>query len=160
MYGCTMQVTDPGIRTRLTAELLDTLMGVGRRFRRPSSATTVDPGSFWLLKSLLGDGPVRPTDLAASMGLDISTVSRHLAQLHRAGLVERSADPDDRRAQRVQLSPTGRAAVDAALAARRSLLEQSLRDWADDDVQQLHRLTARMLACLESAEEGPQDDDR
>jgi len=147
-------------RTRLTAELLDALMGVGRRFRRPSSDATVDPGSFWLLKSLLGDGPVRPTDLAASMGLDISTVSRHLAQLHRAGLVERSADPDDRRAQRVQLSPTGRVAVDSALAARRSLLERSLSDWTDDDLQQLHRLTTRMLAGLESVEEGPQHHDR
>jgi DNA-binding MarR family transcriptional regulator len=155
-----MQVMAAETRSRLTAELLDTLMGVGRRFRRPSSAATVDPGSFWLLKSLLGDGPVRPTDLASSMGLDISTVSRHLAQLHRAGLVERSADPDDRRAQRVQLSPTGRVAVDAALAARRSLLEQSLSDWTDDDVQQLHRLTTRMLASLESTEEGPQDHDR
>jgi DNA-binding MarR family transcriptional regulator len=155
-----MQVVSSGPRSRLTAELLDALMGVGRRFRRPNPDATVDPGSFWLLKSLLGDGPVRPTDLAASMGLDISTVSRHLAQLHRAGLVERSADPDDRRAQRVQLSPTGRAAVDAALAARRSLLERSLDDWADDDVQQLHRLIIRMLASLESAEEGPQDHDR
>ena len=157
MYVCTMQVTASGTRTQLTAELLDVLMGVGRRFRRPSAENTVDPGSFWLLRSLLGDGPVRPTDLAATMGLDISTVSRHLAQLHRAGLVERSADPDDRRAQRVQLSPSGRAEVDAALAVRRSLLERSLSDWADDDVQQLHRLTTRMLASLESTEEGPQD---
>jgi DNA-binding MarR family transcriptional regulator len=154
-----MQAMAPGTRTQLAAELLDTLMGVGRRFRRPSAGATVDAGSFWLLKSLLGDRPVRPTDLAASMGLDISTISRHLAQLHRAGLVERSPDPDDRRAQRVQLSPTGRAAVDTALAARRALLERSLGDWTDEDVEQLHRLTTRMLASLESVEEGPQDDD-
>jgi DNA-binding MarR family transcriptional regulator len=87
-------------------------------------------------------------------------VSRHLAQLHRAGLVERSPDPDDRRAQRVQLSPSGRAEVDAALATRRTLLERSLASWTDDDVEQLHRLTTRMLASLESAEEGPHDDDR
>jgi DNA-binding MarR family transcriptional regulator len=155
-----MQVTAPELRQQLTAELLDALMGVGRRFRRPSANATVDAGSFWLLKSLLGDGPVRPTDLAASMALDISTVSRHLAQLHRAGLVEKSADPDDRRAQRVQLSPDGRAAVGAALGSRRALLQRSLSSWTDDDVQQLHRLTTRMLASLESTEEGPQDDDR
>ncbi|HZA04072.1 MAG TPA: MarR family transcriptional regulator [Propionibacteriaceae bacterium] len=147
-------------RAQLTAEMLDVLMGVGRRFRRRSTGTTVDPGAFWLLRSLLGDGPVRPTDLAASLGLDISTVSRHLAQLHRAGLVQRSADPADRRAQRVQLSPTGRAEVDRALASRRALLERSLSDWTDDDVELLHRLITRMLASLESAEEGPHDDDR
>ena len=153
-----MQVKAP-TRAQLTAEMLDVLMGVGRRFRRPSSGTTVDAGSFWLLRSLLGDGPVRPTDLAASMGLDISTVSRHLAQLHRAGLVERSADPADGRAQRVELSPTGQAEVDRALASRRALLERSLSDWTDDDVELLHRLITRMLASLENAEEGPQDHD-
>ena len=155
-----MQVMAQRARAQLTAEMLDVLMGVGRRFRRPSTGTTVDPGAFWLLRSLLGDGPVRPTDLAASLGLDISTVSRHLALLHRAGLVQRSADPADRRAQRVQLSPTGRAEVDRALASRRALLERSLSDWTDDDVELLHRLITRMLASLESAEEGPHDDDR
>jgi DNA-binding MarR family transcriptional regulator len=155
-----MQVTAPGTRAQRTAEMLDVLMGVGRRFRRPAPGATVDPGSFWLLRSLIGDGPVRPTDLATNMGLDISTVSRHLAQLHRAGLVERSADPGDRRAQRVQLSSKGRAEVDAALASRRALLERSLNDWSDDDVEQLHRLITRMLASLESVEEGPHDHDR
>ena len=135
-------------------------MGVGRRFRRPSGGTTVDPGSFWLLRSLLGEEPVRPTDLAASMALDISTVSRHLAQLHQAGLVERSPDPNDRRAQLVQLSPVGHAEVDKALSARRALLDRSLAGWSDDDVELLHRLITRMLADMESVEEGPHHDDR
>ena len=136
------------------------MMGVGRRFRRRSAETTVDPGSFWLLRSLLAEEPVRPTDLAASMALDLSTVSRHLAQLHRAGLVERYPDPEDRRAQLVQLSPTGHAEVEDALSARRALLERSLVKWSDDDVELLHRLITRMLADLESAEEGPHEDDR
>jgi DNA-binding MarR family transcriptional regulator len=155
-----MQIAASRGRTEVTAEVLDALMGVGRRFRRPSAGTTVDPGSFWLLRSLLGREPVRPTDLAASMALDISTVSRHLAQLHQAGLVERSPDPDDRRAQRVQLSPIGHAEVDKALSARRALLDRSLAGWSDDDVEQLHRLIRRMLADLESAGEGPHDNDR
>ena len=144
----------------MTAEVLDVLMGVGRRFRRRTAGASLDPGAFWLLKSLLGDGPLRPTDLAASMGLDTSTVSRHLTQLHRAGLVERSVDPDDRRAQRVELSPAGRAEVDAALASRRTLLERSLSDWTDEDVELLHHLITRMLTSLESTQEGPHDDAR
>jgi DNA-binding MarR family transcriptional regulator len=144
----------------MTAEVLDVLMGVGRRFRRRAAGATLDPGAFWLLKSLVGDGPLRPTDLAASMGLDTSTVSRHLTQLHRAGLVERSVDPDDRRAQRVELSPAGRAEVDAALASRRTLLERSLSDWTDQDVGLLHHLITRMLTSLESTQEGPHDDAR
>lgn len=138
----------------MTAEVLDVLMGVGRRFRRRGAGDQVDPGSFWLLRSLVADGPVRVTDLAATLGLDTSTVSRHLAQLHRSGLVERAPDPVDRRAQRVQVSPRGQTEVDKALASRRALLERSLQDWTDDDVEQLHTLITRMLASLESAEEG------
>ncbi len=155
-----MQVTSDRSRAQLTAEVLDVLMGVGRRFRRRTAGATIDPGAFWLLKSLLGDDPVRPTDLAVSMGLDTSTVSRHLSQLHRAGLVRRSVDPDDRRAQRVELSEAGRAELDAALASRRTLLERSLSDWSDEDVELLHRLITRMLAGLESTEEGPHEHDR
>ncbi len=155
-----MQVTSDRSRAQLTAEVLDVLMGVGRRFRRRTAGATIDPGAFWLLKSLLGDDPVRPTDLAASMGLDTSTVSRHLSQLHRAGLVRRSVDPDDRRAQRVELSEAGRAELDAALASRRTLLERSLSDWSDEDVEILNRLITRMLAGLVSTEEGPHEHDR
>jgi DNA-binding MarR family transcriptional regulator len=155
-----MQVTAPATRRQLVAEVLDVLMGVGRRFRRRSATATIDPGAFWLLRSLLDEDPVRPTDLATSLGLDTSTVSRHLSQLHRAGLVERSVDPDDRRAQRVELSEAGRVEVDAALASRRRLLERSMSDWSDEDIELLHHLITRMLAGLESTEEGPRDHDR
>ena len=155
-----MQLTSAASRSAVTAEVLDVLMNVGRRFRRRDAGTTIDPGSFWLLRSLAGDGPVRITELAATTGLDASTVSRHLTALHHAGLVERTPDPDDRRAQRVQVSTTGRHELDAALAQRRALLERSLGDWSDDEVQQLHALTTRMLAGLESATEGSPDHDR
>ena len=144
----------------MVADVLDVLMNVGRRFRRRDAGTTIDSGSFWLLRSLASDGPVRITELAATTGLDASTVSRHLAALHRAGLVERAPDPDDRRAQRVQVSSTGRLELDEALAQRRTLLERSLSDWSDDEVEQLHTMTTRMLAGLESATEGSPSHDR
>ena len=99
-------------RAQVTAEVLDVLMDVGRRFRRRSTGSTIDPGSLWLLRTVAGDGPVRVTELAAATGLDASTVSRHLTALHRAGLVERVPDPEDRRARRVQLSGPGRLALD------------------------------------------------
>jgi DNA-binding MarR family transcriptional regulator len=149
-----MQMTSPRRRSEVTAEVLDVLMNVGRRFRRRGAGTTIDPGSFWLLRTLANDGPVRVTELAAATGLDASTVSRHLTQLHRSGLVERVPDPDDRRARRVQLSEAGRLELAEALAQRRALLERSLSDWSDDEVEQLHTLTTRMLAGLESTTEG------
>ena len=160
IYACTMQTMAAPERGQATAEVVDVLMGVGRRFRRRGADDTIDPGSFWLLRVLVGEGPTRVTDLAAVCGLDVSTVSRHLAQLHRAGLVERTRDPDDRRAQRVQVSPAGRTEVDESLDRRRALLDRSLRRWTDDEVADLHRLMTRMLTDLESTEEGPDHHDR
>ena len=75
--------------------------------RQRAQGETLDTGSFWLLKTLATSGPLRVTDLAVCANLDVSTVSRHVAQLHSAGLIERTPDPVDGRAQRVKLSAPG-----------------------------------------------------
>lgn len=55
-----------------------------------------------------GDG-VNQTDLAARAGLDGSSLVRVLDILAERGLVERRADPVDRRAKRIHLTESGRA---------------------------------------------------
>src|SRR3954466_6817559 len=55
--------------------------------------------SYTLLGHLEDSGGCRATDLAAHYALDKSTVSRQVAALERARLVERRLDPDDHRVQ-------------------------------------------------------------
>ena len=78
--------------------LMHAVLSVGRLMRQRGRGETLDTGSFWLLKSLAASGPQRLTDLATCTDLDVSTVSRHVAQLHSAGLIERTPDPADGRA--------------------------------------------------------------
>ena len=52
-------------------------------------------------------GPIRSGDLAKELFLDQSTVSRHIAHLEASGLVEKVADPDDRRATQLHLTDLG-----------------------------------------------------
>ena len=59
----------------------------------------------------LRDGPVTVSELAARLGLTLPTVSGVLADLDRAGLVERHADPADRRRTIVEIIPAQRALV-------------------------------------------------
>ena len=59
----------------------------------------------------LRDGPVTVSELASRLGLTLPTVSGVLADLDRAGLVERHADPADRRRTIVEIMPTQRALV-------------------------------------------------
>ena len=53
----------------------------------------------------LRDGPVTVSELASRLGLTLPTVSGVLADLDRAGLVERRPDPADRRRTIVQIIP-------------------------------------------------------
>jgi DNA-binding MarR family transcriptional regulator len=129
---------------------MNALLGIGRLMRQRGQGETLDTGSFWLLKTLLASGPLRVTDLAVCANLDASTVSRHVAQLHGAGLIERTPDPIDGRAQRVKLSDAGADRIEAALRARRSLLEKSLESWDSRDLDQFDRLLRRFAADVEA----------
>jgi DNA-binding MarR family transcriptional regulator len=53
----------------------------------------------------LRDGPVTVGELASRLGLTLPTVSGVLADLDRAGFVERRPDPGDRRRTIVQITP-------------------------------------------------------
>src|SRR3954469_4311848 len=94
-------------RTTSVNSLMHALLSVGRLMRQRTQGETLDTGSFWLLKTLAASGPLRVTDLAACTNLDASTVSRHVAQLDGAGLIERTPDPVDGRAHRVKVSAPG-----------------------------------------------------
>ncbi|HKH56628.1 MAG TPA: MarR family transcriptional regulator [Propionibacteriaceae bacterium] len=140
-------------RAKSVESVMHALMSIGRLMRQRPSAETLDIGTFWLLKMVGTSGTVRVTDLASSCNLDVSTVSRHLAQLHKAGMIERAPDPVDRRAQLVKLSSAGQEALTAALQARRALLERSLEGWAPTDLEQLDQVLTRLVEDIDTLTE-------
>lgn len=130
--------------------VLVALMTVGRLVRQRVGGDHLDPGTFWLLKNIAAQGPLRVTELAGCTNLDTSTVSRHVAQLDRAGLVERTPDPEDGRAHRVQLTADGSEQLQTALARRRALLTRALDDWSPTDIADLDRLLGRFVHDIEN----------
>jgi DNA-binding MarR family transcriptional regulator len=77
-------------------------------------------GATLLLKLVAGGDALRVTDLADLLGVDAPTVTRKVQQLEREELVGRRVDPDDRRAVRVCLTPSGRRTIDRIRMARRA----------------------------------------
>jgi DNA-binding MarR family transcriptional regulator len=130
--------------------VLSAFMSIGRLMRQRIHTDDLEPGTFWLLKNLAAQGSMRVTDLAACTNLDTSTVSRHVTQLQRLGLIERTPDPDDGRAQRVELSHLGREQLNNSLVRRRALLTKSLSRWNLEDIAQLDRLLARFVNDIEN----------
>src|SRR5215469_11470648 len=78
---------------------------------RTVAAVPLDRAAVMVLQQLAEAGPARPGELAARLGVEGPHVTRQVQRLQQAGYVERGPDPDDRRAQLIQVTPEGRAAA-------------------------------------------------
>lgn len=110
-------------------------------------------GSAYALLALLQDlGPLRAGDLVARLGQDKSTVSRQVTKLVDLGLVDRTADPVDGRAQVLAPSREGAARLARIREARRARWAADLSDWPEDDVATLAELLGRLNRIGEARE--------
>ena len=97
----------PGIPVGL--RLAQAAKVVGRAF---NDALAEAGGSIptWLVLTNLKAGDWRSQhDLAAAVGIEGPTLTRHLDGLERAGIVQRRRDPENRRAVLVELTDAGHA---------------------------------------------------
>jgi DNA-binding MarR family transcriptional regulator len=133
-----------------TAEdaLMSLMMALGRRMRQRQPGDEIDYSAFPLLKLLSHQGPMRLSTLAAVLGLDASTVSRHARQLEDRGLLERTLDPDDRRASRVAVSEQGNACLAKGFDTRKQLMTHALDGWTDEERDTLRELLHRLVQTL------------
>lgn len=141
-----MQIAEP---TAVDA-VLHGMVSVGRMLKTRLGPDQLDPGTFWLLKSIATHGPLRVSEVAGHVNLDPSTVSRHVAQLERSGLIDRSPDPEDGRAQLIAASAEGLRRLDTAHLQRRELLARSLAGWDPRDVAEFERLLTLFVHSVDS----------
>jgi DNA-binding MarR family transcriptional regulator len=129
------------------------VMQTGKRMRQRHPGDEVDPAAVPLLHVLSCTGAIRLSDLAARMQLDASTVSRHARQLEERGLISRAADPEDRRASRVEITELGAQALAASFEQRKKMIGRAITTWSDEDQQTLQRLAARFVSDLHAGDE-------
>jgi DNA-binding MarR family transcriptional regulator len=106
--------------------------------------------ALMLLFPLRHLGPMRVTDLAEVKQADPSTVSRQAAQLVKAGLARREADPADGRVSRLAVTEAGLAAVAQLAEARNELIERVLQDWPAERVDMFTSLFAAFNNSVEA----------
>ncbi|MFE1835657.1 MarR family winged helix-turn-helix transcriptional regulator [Streptomyces sviceus] len=107
---------------------------------------SLDRAAAAILRHVAESEPLRPGVLAVRLTVEASHVTRQLRQLESSGLVRRVPDPDDRRAQRVQITEAGLAAVDRMREASQRGIDVALADWSKEDLRQLATLFNRMVA--------------
>ncbi|MEV8035218.1 MarR family winged helix-turn-helix transcriptional regulator [Streptomyces sp. NPDC086182] len=90
--------------------------------------------SYTLLGHLEEVGGCRATDLAEHYALDKSTVSRQVAALERAGLIDRRMDPEDHRVQVLHLTAAGTEILAQVTRSRRVAFRERLTGWPVEDL--------------------------
>ena len=109
----------------------------------------MEPAAYGLLTVIRREGPIRLTDLAMNIGVGKPSVSRQIAFLENLGLVSKEADPLDRRAQSIQLTPKGEEKMHQVQDARRQVFQERLREWPVEDLQELARYMAKLNSTYE-----------
>jgi DNA-binding MarR family transcriptional regulator len=134
----------------LAGELHRVLSKVFSVLRRGDTTNRVEAGDLTLaqlsiLLTLLDQGPIRMTELAAHERVRTPTTTVAIRRLEKLGLVKRSRDPSDLRAVLVDITPRGLAQHREALASRQARLATMLSKLSESDLDML----AKALAPLE-----------
>jgi len=110
------------------------------------------------LKALLlisEDDRLRMRELARRLGGSFSNATVLVDRLVERGLVERLADPQDRRVVLVRVSPKGRGIIEGLVTSWRTLSPSLLDRLSSEDLQALERgLTALLEASRDREAEG------
>jgi DNA-binding MarR family transcriptional regulator len=133
-----------------TAEdaLLSLMMALGRRLRQRQPGDVIDYSAFPILKLLTHQGPMRLSSVATVLGLDASTVSRHVRHLEERGVLERTGDPDDGRASRIAVSEHGTTCLAQGFEIRRHLITSALDGFDEAERDSLRGLLGRLVENL------------
>lgn len=116
-----------------------------------AGSVPVTPAEARVLAHMARCGPLRQTRLACLLGVAPMSLSTFLDRLEAAGLVERSPDPDDRRAKQVSLT---RAAVPVLTEIAEAGLRARQKATAGIDEQtfaQFSRTARQIRDTLDSA---------
>ena len=126
--------------------LVRQLYGLGMVRRQIARHALAELGTqgFTALAVVQLHGPLRVSDVAQHLGIDLSVASRQIASLTAEGYVERHRDDRDRRAQLVGIAPAGRRALRESHRRMVSAFTSVLEGWDDEDVDALTRGLERL----------------
>ncbi|MFI5794882.1 MarR family winged helix-turn-helix transcriptional regulator [Streptomyces sp. NPDC051677] len=105
----------------------------------------LDRAAVALLRQVADSEPLRPGELAQRLGVEASHVTRTVQQLQKSGYVTRVPDPQDGRAQRIELTEAGRAAIDRVRDTGARGMQMALSDWSPEELGRLATLFHRMV---------------
>jgi DNA-binding MarR family transcriptional regulator len=125
--------------------VLSKVLSVMRHTGRTATSGDLTLAQLSILLTLLDQGPMRMTELAAHERVRTPTTTVAIRRLEKLGLVKRDRDPSDLRAVLVDITPQGLEQHQEALTSRRAHLASLLTKLSEEELDAL----AKALAPLE-----------
>ena len=125
---------------------------MARRLRQEAGAE-LSPSATAALATIERHGPLTPSELAERERVQRPTVTRVLALLGEAGLVQRAADPGDRRSCLVSISPEGVALLAHLRGRKNAFLAKRLDALSAEERETLDRAAAILERMIEEGGE-------
>ena len=132
---------DAALDAELVARTRLAVLRLSRRLRQEVTPG-ITPSQQSALAAIEVRGPLTLGELAAFENVQPPSISRIVANLEAAGLVERTTDADDRRVNLVRTTAKGRAELDQIRDQRNAWLAERLATLDDDE-------RARLAAALD-----------
>ena len=115
---------------------------------------------FTALAVVQRQGPVRVSEVADQLSVDLSVASRQVAALVGAGYVEREPDPDDRRATRLRTTEEGARVLSDSHRRMVATATRALSGWSEEEIAglaaQLERLREDFASVASPTTHDPQ----
>jgi DNA-binding MarR family transcriptional regulator len=116
--------------------------------RAERSGVRLHPATLSTLATVYRHGPLRLTDIADALDLEPSRISKEVARLSTAGLVEARPDPTDRRASLLRTTASGRTAFERYRQAADDILAAALVEWSEADLAHAAEVLDRLARSV------------
>jgi DNA-binding MarR family transcriptional regulator len=125
------------------------LLRLARELRRESHALGVTGGQVSLLFQIQRHRGVGVRDLAALERISAAAMSGHVDRLERAGLVQRTPNPSDRRRHGLSVTAEGERVLRSVKSRRTAWLAARLERLSPEELEALDRAVEPLLALIE-----------
>src|SRR5450755_336759 len=134
-----MSTASPTLDLDTAARLRAVIGKLSRRLRHTSAgaAAGLTPTRISVLLAVFRGGPLRLSELASLEGINPTMLSRVIADLVEAGLLERVSDQGDRRAAWVKVTPAGKRVAERMRRERTDALNVALEGLSETDRRQI-----------------------
>lgn len=136
----------------LPFEIAETAHAMRRSFDRRAAALGVTRAQWKVLFRLTREPGLRQVELADKLDVEPITLSRIIDRLAEAGLVERTPDPADRRAWRLQVTETAQPLIKKLRKLAEGLVDDAFKGLSNDELEVMRINLMRIRDNLAAAE--------